>query len=387
MTQEKLLPVRELCLQSEMCLFSKNRYIFLFISRRYNECIKKQTGGYSMKMKKLLGMVMTVALCVSALAGCGSTTQQGDTQAAQTQSQTQSGDRQESKGSIGILVVTTQSQWCNSVIDSVSKVVEAQGYDVMVSDSQASGDNEIYGMENLINAGCKAIVVNAMNPSGLADICKQAQDKGIYIIGWTDLLVNYDALVEEDTEAESAMIAEAIAEFARNKGAEGLEMATIWLADSANPDTTTGVFKTSLEKEFNSSLVEELGMNIVNSQYASDTTQAMNLTEAILAANPDVKVIFCQSDEIGVAVSQTLESRGIDKDEIMVCGLDGSNEAINVIAGGNSALQATVLADINKVGENVGNAICTYLTDGTTGNVSVDYVLINRDNAADYKAN
>lgn len=340
-----------------------------------------------MKMKKLLGMVMTVALCVSALAGCGSTAQQGDTQAAQTQSQAKSGDQQEAKGSIGILVVTTQSQWCNSVIDSVSKVVEAQGYDVMVSDSQASADNEISGMENLINAGCKAIVVNAMNPSGLADICKQAQDKGIYIIGWTDLLVNYDALVEEDTEAESAMIAEAIAEFAQDKGADGLEMATIWLADSANPDTTTGVFKTSLEKEFNSSLVDGLGMDIVNSQYASDTTQAMNLTEAILAANPNVKVIFCQSDEIGVAVAQTLESRGIDKDEIMVCGLDGSDEAINVIAGGNSALQATVLADINKVGENVGNAICTYLTGGTTGNVSVDYVLINRDNAADYKAN
>ena len=340
-----------------------------------------------MKMKKLLGMVMTVALCVSALAGCGSTAQQGDTQAAQTQSQAQSGDQQEAKGSIGILVVTTQSQWCNSVIDSVSKVVEAQGYDVMVSDSQASADNEISGMENLINAGCKAIVVNAMNPSGLADICKQAQDKGIYIIGWTDLLVNYDALVEEDTEAESAMIAEAIAEFAQDKGADGLEMATIWLADSANPDTTTGVFKTSLEKEFNSSLVDGLGMDIVNSQYASDTTQAMNLTEAILAANPNVKVIFCQSDEIGVAVAQTLESRGIDKDEIMVCGLDGSDEAINVIAGGNSALQATVLADINKVGENVGNAICTYLTSGTTGNVSVDYMLINRDNAADYKAN
>ena len=340
-----------------------------------------------MKMKKLLGRVMTVALCVSALAGCGSTAQQGDTQAAQTQSQAQSGDQQEAKGSIGILVVTTQSQWCNSVIDSVSKVVEAQGYDVMVSDSQASADNEISGMENLINAGCKAIVVNAMNPSGLADICKQAQDKGIYIIGWTDLLVNYDALVEEDTEAESAMIAEAIAEFAQDKGADGLEMATIWLADSANPDTTTGVFKTSLEKEFNSSLVDGLGMDIVNSQYASDTTQAMNLTEAILAANPNVKVIFCQSDEIGVAVAQTLESRGIDKDEIMVCGLDGSDEAINVIAGGNSALQATVLADINKVGENVGNAICTYLTGGTTGNVSVDYMLINRDNAADYKAN
>ena len=53
---------------------------------------------------------------------------------------------------------------------------------VIVSDSQVSVDNEISGMENLINAGCKAIVVNAMNPGGLADVCKEAQDKGVYII-------------------------------------------------------------------------------------------------------------------------------------------------------------------------------------------------------------
>ena len=71
-----------------------------------------------MKMKKLLGMVMAVTLCVSALAGCGSTGQGTESQTAQSEGQTQSTDNQESKGSIGILVVTTQSQRSNTVIDS-----------------------------------------------------------------------------------------------------------------------------------------------------------------------------------------------------------------------------------------------------------------------------
>ena len=96
----------------------------------------------------------------------------------------------------------------------------------------------------------------------------------------------------------------------------------IWLSDSANPDTTAGVFKEALEAEFEETLVKGKGVNLVNSQYATDSTKAMDVTEAILAANPDVKLIFCQSDEMGVAVAQTLEAKGVGKDEVMVCGLD-----------------------------------------------------------------
>lgn len=339
-----------------------------------------------MKTKKLLGILLTVVMSISMLAGCRSSEQTAtsDVTKTATEASTEKAETTSDKGSIGVLVVTTQSQWCNSVIEAVSTAVESEGYSVMVSDSQASADNEISGMENLINAGCKAIVVNAMNPAGLADMCKEAQKKGIYIIGWTDLLVNYDALVEEDTVEESKLITGAISDYAKGVGAEGCEMATIWLADSANPDTTTGVFKTSLEEEFNKTLVSGLGMKIVNSQYAADSTEAMNLTEGILAANPNVKVIFCQSDEVGIAVSQVLEGRGIGKDDIMVCGLDGSNEALNVIAGGNSSLAATVYADIDTVGKNVGEAICKYLSDGSLGNVVTKYVLVNRDNASQY---
>lgn len=330
-----------------------------------------------MKKKKIAGIFLAAAMCLMAVTGCSSESPAeadngGDSSSA------------EGSGAIGILVVSTGSQWCNDIIDSVSAAVEKEGYEVIVSDSQTSADNELSGMENLINAGCEAIVVNSMNPAGLADICKEAQDQGIYIIGWSDLLENYDALVVEDPAAEAEMIAGAITDYIDETENEGCEMATIWLADAANPDTTAGVFKEALEAEFEETLVQGKNVNIVNSQYASDTTNAMNTAEAILAANPDVKVIFCQSDEMGVAVAQTLESSGIGADDIMVCGLDGSSEAISTIAGGQSTLRSTVFADTTTVGTKVGESICNYLSGGEAEDVVAEYALVNRENASEY---
>ena len=63
------------------------------------------------------------------------------------------------------------------------------------------------------------------------------------------------------------------------------------LADANNPDTNAGQYKAAQEAAFEERLVNGLGVNIVNSQYASDTNASMNVAEAILAANPDVKII------------------------------------------------------------------------------------------------
>ena len=57
---------------------------------------------------------------------------------------------------------------------------------------------------------------------------------------------------------------------------------------------------------------------------------------------------------MGVAVSQNLERKVMEKDDVMVCGLDGSSEAINTIAGGKSCLRSTVFADTKTVGKKVG---------------------------------
>lgn len=329
-------------------------------------------------MKKFIAVLMSCLLMFSVVA-CGAQEEPSTPGTSEVEEITQ-----ESAKTIGILIVTSGSQWCNSIVDSVTAVAEEAGHNVIVSDSQVSTDNELSGMENLINSNCDAIVVNAMNPAGLSELCAQAKEKGIYIIGWSDLLVNYDALVVEDAPKESEMMAEAIADYINNSEAASKEMATIWIADAANPDTTTGVFKAALEEEFEKTLVSEHGMEIVNSQYASDATKAMEIADAIIAAEPDIKVIFCQSDEMGVAVAQAIASRGYGTDDILVCGLDGSAEALNTIAGGSSNLKYTVFSDVDYVGKKVGESVCTFLISGEANDVVAEYVLVDSNNASEY---
>lgn len=336
-----------------------------------------------MKWTKVLAAALSGIITVT-VAGCGSgadTTATSTAQAARTLAE--SGSDLSGK-TIGVLVVTTQSQWCNDIISGVTEIADQNGDKVIVSDSQVSVDNELSGMENLINSGVDAIVVNAMNAAGLSDLCKQAREKGIYVIGWSELLGNYDALVTEDYDEEANMMADAIGSYIDEKGVEKAEMAEIWLADAANPDTNAGIFKAALESAFDRTLVTKRGVNVINSQYASDSATAMNQGEAILAANPDVKVIFTQSDEMGVAVSQAISAKGIDADQIMVCGLDGTDEAIKAIASGSSPLKATIYADAQTLGKNIGNSIMNFFSTGNASDVETVYTLIDQSNASQY---
>ena len=337
-----------------------------------------------MKMKKMLAGLLALALCLGAMAGCssdaGNESAPAESPSEAITDAVESGEIDGAK--VGVLVVSTQSQWCNDLIAGVTEVCEANGMQVIVSDSQVSVDQEIAGMENLINAGCDAIVVNCMNAAGLADLCQQAQDQGIYLIGWSEGY--YDAMVVEDEPAESVMVAEAIESFIAEKGLEAPEMATIWLADANNPDTNAGQYKAAQEAAFEERLVNGLGVNIVNSQYASDTNASMNVAEAILAANPDVKIIFTQSDEMGVAVSQVLEARGAAPGDIMIIGLDGTDEAIRTIAAGTNCMTATVYVDTVAIGRGCGNSIVDFLADGTKSDIITEYTLLDGSNAAEY---
>ena len=322
-----------------------------------------------MKMKKMLAGLLALALCLGAMAGCssdaGNESAPAESPSEAITDAVESGEIDGAK--VGVLVVSTQSQWCNDLIAGVTEVCEANGMQVIVSDSQVSVDQEIAGMENLINAGCDAIVVNCMNAAGLADLCQQAQDQGHRVQG-----------------NGTVMVAEAIESFIAEKGLEAPEMATIWLADANNPDTNAGQYKAAQEAAFEERLVNGLGVNIVNSQYASDTNASMNVAEAILAANPDVKIIFTQSDEMGVAVSQVLEARGAAPGDIMIIGLDGTDEAIRTIAAGTNCMTATVYVDTVAIGRGCGNSIVDFLADGTKSDIITEYTLIDGSNAAEY---
>lgn len=340
-----------------------------------------------MNWKNITKAGAAALLSLSMFTGCSNGTSAPAEEKPAEAAQTSTEGADLSGKTIGVLVVTTQSQWCNDIVAGVTEVADKNGAKVIVSDSQVSVDNEMSGFENLMNSDVDAIVVNAMNAAGLADLCKQAQEKGIYVIGWSELLGSYDALVTEDYDEEANMMADAIASYLDSKKIENAEMAEIWLADAANPDTNAGLFKAALDKAFDATLVQGKSVNIVNSQFATDSDTAMNQGEAILAANSNVNVIFTQSDEMGVAVAQAVTAQGKSADDIMICGLDGTDQALQAIASGSSPVQYTIYADPKTLGENIGKSIFTFFENGTKTDVETVYTLIDKSNAGSYTAN
>jgi ribose transport system substrate-binding protein len=133
-------------------------------------------------MKKLLTVIAALAALLMALTGCSTSSAGSTTAAAGSKTQT-----------VGI----TFSDLSNPVWAELVK--EAQDYgsqkNLSVNYVDAKGDSaqQVAQIENFIQQGVDAIIICAVESNALTDVTKKAQDAGIKVIGYTQVLKNYDA--------------------------------------------------------------------------------------------------------------------------------------------------------------------------------------------------
>jgi ribose transport system substrate-binding protein len=90
-------------------------------------------------------------------------------------------------------------------------------------------------------------------------------------------------------------------------------------------------------------LEENPGIELLAEQTAEwDRTKAVSVTEAFLAAHPDIGGIWAANDNMGLGALETLRAAGLNG-EVLVVGIDGTSEAINACISGEFA--ATVNND------------------------------------------
>ncbi len=132
-------------------------------------------------MKKLIALLMVLALVLS-MAACGGTDTSG-------------GDSEEVAAMIGVSMPTKSLQRWNQDGQNMKSMLEDAGYQV---DLQYAGDNDIptqvSQIENMITEGCKALVIAAIDGSSLTEVLKQAKEQGIPVIAYDRLIMNSDAV-------------------------------------------------------------------------------------------------------------------------------------------------------------------------------------------------
>ena len=127
-----------------------------------------------MKLTKVLGTVLCSAMLLVSFAGCAA----GGS----------------GKDKVGVSMPTKDLQRWNQDGDYMKQELEAAGYEVDLQYAANDVATQLSQVENMINSGCKVLVIAAIEGSSLGEALDMAEAKNIPVIAYDRLLMESDTV-------------------------------------------------------------------------------------------------------------------------------------------------------------------------------------------------
>ena len=123
--------------------------------------------------RKLLSLVVAVTMVASLLTGCGGAS---------------------SANKVGVAMPTKDLQRWNQDGDNMKKQLEEANYTVDLQYASNDIATQVSQIENMINSGCKVLVIASIDGDSLGTVLDQAKEKNIKVIAYDRLIMNSDAV-------------------------------------------------------------------------------------------------------------------------------------------------------------------------------------------------
>ena len=251
---------------------------------------------------------------------------------------------------IGICVATMTNEYFVEFAEGAKEYCEEQGIECLVKDASDDISKQVTAMEDFINAGCNAIVINALDDDALRSVTQKAVSTGIPVIAESvDVEGCTAAAVLDEHDYGYALGVEA-GEWAEEHFS-GEEVQFAVLTQSTLPTTiarSDGIVEGVLEKCPTAVCVKQ--------EDAYTTDKGVTVTENILNAYPDIKMILGMNDAGALGAYEAASAKGIDmydRDNFYIGGTDGDTQAIAKVDDGTVYQCTVALTEANKaVGAN-----------------------------------
>ena len=161
-----------------MCICSKCDNIFL--GRDIVFQIIKWEELHEMK-KKLLGVVLSVAMVAALVVGCGD-------------SSAPAASAKSGSGKVGVAMPTKDLQRWNQDGSNMEASLKEAGYDVDLQYASNDVQTQVSQIENMINSGVNVLVVAAIDGESLGEAMNAAKEAGIPVIAYDRLIMSSDAV-------------------------------------------------------------------------------------------------------------------------------------------------------------------------------------------------
>ncbi|MEV8339706.1 sugar ABC transporter substrate-binding protein [Leucobacter sp. NPDC077196] len=219
--------------------------------------------------------------------------------------------------------------WAELVQEAQSYGAE-EGVEVNYVDAKSDAATQVTQIENFIQQDVDAIIICAVDSESLKTATQKAQDAGIKIVGYTQVLDNYDAQYLVDAYETGYANGEAAAEWINeNYGDEDVvEWALMDLPTFPEIiDRANGI----------KDAVEEIAPNaeLVATNSALTAEEGVTNAENFLQANPDLKMIATIGGGGAQGGNEGVKASGItDFDSFGLFGIDATQiEIENIIKG------------------------------------------------------
>lgn len=336
--------------------------------------------------KRILAVLMTAALGLSMLAGCGAK----EDAKSDTSSDAKTEDTADDKGDsfkIGISIQSLENDYWAGVFGEVEKMLKEKGWEYTLVDCKDNSAEQISQLENFITAGVDMIMVHPSDPAAIEDVCKEAMDAGIKVMCWDDKMENTTVNWVLDNTELGKTIATPAADFINEH----------YSADNKAEVCVIGYPQTPILLERENGILEGLKgaegkYEVVASIEGLEANDAQTNVETVLQAHPNCKIFVTIGAGSDIGANQALltkynneipEDCGIfsgDATEQQMRAIKSGVEASNTTVGFEGSNSRTAAACV----EMYDRVLSGEKFEGEDRNVYRPFIVINADNVDEY---
>lgn len=263
-------------------------------------------------------------------------------------------------------------------VEAFQAVAKDKGWDVNVIDTTGDVAAVISRIEDMVNQGVDAIVIN-VDPTQVTAGLQTAKDAGTPVVGMD---AGSDPLLATNVTSDGTAMAAETANYVVDRvGGKG--NVVMFVFDAFPPVQVRGakadeIFAASADIK----VLDRITPDVSDGGIADSRAKM----DAVLAANPEpgsISAVWAAWDQPALGALQAIEAAGRAGEGIVITGIDANPQAREEVAKGGN-FEATVAQDFAGIGTATAEAVAGLLA-GAAPAEPVIYVptkLVTKDNAA-----
>ncbi|MBV7380822.1 substrate-binding domain-containing protein [Maritimibacter dapengensis] len=287
---------------------------------------------------------------------------------------------------IGISMVSFDDNFQTLLRTGMEEMAGEMGVDVQIEDAQYDVAKQLDQINNFIASGVDAIVVTVVDSSSANALSSAAEAGGVPLVYVNIEPGNADALPDNQAFVGSNEI---------ESGTMGAYEACLQLraagkSNGANGYILAGNFIHQAAVQRTKDVHDVIGMDMCNfiavageeeGKWSRDTAQ--NIMTNWLSTGEPVDVVFANNDEMAIGAIQALKSVGTDMEDVIVVGVDATQDALVAMQAGE--LDVTVFQNAKAQGSGALEAALDLARgEDVDQKVYIPFELVTPDNIEGY---